>query len=117
MCTGNETSLYECQNAGIGVHNCNHDEDAGVRCQRKQLYVYLPSTFTLKYIQLHLSIFQLPFVKMVLSDFVMDKALRRVELRFALITGGVQFVMTYGQTMMVTLSAESLGSLQLVRDN
>ena len=33
MCTGNETKLYDCQNAGIGVHNCNHDEDAGVRCQ------------------------------------------------------------------------------------
>ena len=116
-CTGNETSLHECQNAGIGVHNCNHAEYAGIRCQRKQLYVYLPSAFTLQFIiQLHLSIFQLPFVKMVLSDFVMDKALRRVELRFALITGGAQFVMTYGQTVMVTLSAKSLDSLQLVHN-
>ena len=35
VCTGNETSLYECQNAGIGVHKCNHDDDAGVRCQIK----------------------------------------------------------------------------------
>ena len=35
VCTGNETRLYDCQNAGIGVHNCNHDEDAGVRCRRK----------------------------------------------------------------------------------
>ena len=33
VCTGNETSLHECQNAGIGVHKCNHDDDAGVRCQ------------------------------------------------------------------------------------
>ena len=33
VCTGSETKLYDCQNAGTGVHNCNHDEDAGVRCQ------------------------------------------------------------------------------------
>ena len=33
VCTGNETRLYDCQNSGIGVHNCNHDEDAGIRCQ------------------------------------------------------------------------------------
>ena len=43
---------------------------------------------------------------MVLSDFVVDESLLRVELRFALITGGAQFVMTYGQTGMVTLSAQ-----------
>ena len=53
---------------------------------------------------------------MVLSDFVVDKRLLRVELRFALITVGAQFVMTYGQTLMVTLSAKSLGSLQLVHN-
>ena len=32
VCTGNETRLYDCQNTGIGVHNCSHFEDAGVRC-------------------------------------------------------------------------------------
>ena len=32
VCTGNETRLYDCQNTGIGVHNCSHIEDAGVRC-------------------------------------------------------------------------------------
>ena len=32
MCTGNEIRLYDCQNTGIGVHNCSHIEDAGVRC-------------------------------------------------------------------------------------
>ena len=40
VCTGNETSLHECQNAGIGVHNCSHDEYAGVRCQRKQVCLF-----------------------------------------------------------------------------
>ena len=42
VCTGNETRLYDCQNTGIGVHNCSHFEDVGVRCQRKQLYIQFP---------------------------------------------------------------------------
>ena len=35
VCTGNEARLYDCQNTGIGVHNCSHIEAAGVRCQIK----------------------------------------------------------------------------------
>ena len=35
-CSGSETQLVDCSNSGIGVHNCAHSEDAGVRCQRKQ---------------------------------------------------------------------------------
>ena len=31
-CRGNETSLAECKNRGLGTHNCNHTEDAGVQC-------------------------------------------------------------------------------------
>eukprot|EP00057_Strongylocentrotus_purpuratus_P023515 XP_011677989.1 PREDICTED: deleted in malignant brain tumors 1 protein [Strongylocentrotus purpuratus] len=33
-CTGTETSLGDCDNAGFGVHNCFHFEDAGVRCSQ-----------------------------------------------------------------------------------
>ena len=46
MCTGNETRLYDCQNTGIGVHNCSHIEDVGVRCltECKQLCVCFSST-------------------------------------------------------------------------
>ena len=69
------------------------------------------------HVKIYFLIFQSLFVKMVLSDFVVDKPLLRVELRFALITVGAQFVMTYGQTVMVTLSAKSSDSLQLVCDN
>uniref|UniRef100_A0A672HCS7 Soluble scavenger receptor cysteine-rich domain-containing protein SSC5D n=1 Tax=Salarias fasciatus TaxID=181472 RepID=A0A672HCS7_SALFA len=32
-CTGRETKLSECRHQGIGVHNCGHQEDAGVVCE------------------------------------------------------------------------------------
>ena len=32
MCTGNETSLFDCPRNPIGQHNCFHSEDAGVTC-------------------------------------------------------------------------------------
>ena len=32
-CDGSETSLINCPtNSAIGIHNCGHSEDAGVRC-------------------------------------------------------------------------------------
>ena len=31
-CAGHETDLGNCQHAGVGQHNCNHNEDAGVVC-------------------------------------------------------------------------------------
>ena len=54
---------------------------------------------------------------MVLSGFVIDRAILKVELRFVLITGGAQFVITFGQTVMEMLSADSLDSLQVVCGN
>ena len=31
-CRGDEGSLFSCRHPGIGVYNCDHREDAGVRC-------------------------------------------------------------------------------------
>ena len=31
-CSGIESSLLDCANRGIGVHNCGHYDDAGVEC-------------------------------------------------------------------------------------
>ena len=32
QCSGNEQFLVNCTKTAIGVHNCEHVEDAGVRC-------------------------------------------------------------------------------------
>ena len=31
-CSGFESSLFSCRHDGVGEHNCDHSEDAGVRC-------------------------------------------------------------------------------------
>jgi deleted-in-malignant-brain-tumors protein 1 len=32
VCTGKELSLFKCSHNSINTHNCDHSEDAGVRC-------------------------------------------------------------------------------------
>ena len=31
-CLGTESNIFQCGNMGLGVHNCEHREDAGVSC-------------------------------------------------------------------------------------
>ena len=33
VCRGTESTLLQCNTNTIGQHNCNHSEDAGVRCE------------------------------------------------------------------------------------
>ncbi|PIK50758.1 putative deleted in malignant brain tumors 1 protein-like [Apostichopus japonicus] len=33
QCDGSEQNILSCANRGVGVHNCGHSEDAGVRCE------------------------------------------------------------------------------------
>ena len=40
-CTGDETSLLDCiASADIGNSDCDHSEDAGVRCKGRQVHKY-----------------------------------------------------------------------------
>ena len=34
-CYGSESRLIDCYHSGIGIHNCDHSDDASLRCQRK----------------------------------------------------------------------------------
>ncbi|ELK11859.1 Deleted in malignant brain tumors 1 protein [Pteropus alecto] len=36
QCQGNETTLGQCQHLGLSVHNCGHQEDAGVICSGRR---------------------------------------------------------------------------------
>ena len=51
-CTGSESKLGLCDHKGVGDHNCNHGEDAGVVCQSE--YMLITKYLILKVTQIEL---------------------------------------------------------------
>ena len=50
-CRGNETSLDDCPHSGVGNHNCDHDEDAGVICSQGVVDFYVVYLSPLSHIE------------------------------------------------------------------
>ena len=49
-CSGIESRLVFCPNNGVGKHNCDHTEEAGVICQSKtQLNLFIPLSMLVNY--------------------------------------------------------------------
>ena len=45
-CKGNETVIAQCNHAGWGVHNCGHNDDAGVVCRPAGTYTFCYDSFS-----------------------------------------------------------------------
>ena len=46
QCNGSESSLEDCPASELGVHDCYHSEDAGVKCQGRGDYMHKKNTDT-----------------------------------------------------------------------
>ena len=45
-CRGSESRLIDCVHSTVGIHNCDHGDDAGLRCQRKSYLICNCTTST-----------------------------------------------------------------------
>jgi len=55
VCSGQESTLFECIHNPVGDHNCDHSEDAGVRCDCKYQIV---KQFKWKHVLIIITFFQ-----------------------------------------------------------
>ena len=49
-CRGNEMRLIDCYHNPLGVHNCGHNADAGMRCRRKAPFTFQWYRFSIMFI-------------------------------------------------------------------
>ena len=47
ICTGEESSLFDCLHHGVGGGECNHNRDVGVVCERKKLQININKSYHL----------------------------------------------------------------------
>uniref|UniRef100_A0A4X2LK90 SRCR domain-containing protein n=1 Tax=Vombatus ursinus TaxID=29139 RepID=A0A4X2LK90_VOMUR len=57
-CVGNEASLEQCHHASWGIHNCKHQEDAGVICEGMYKVILLKTETSLFLLTLPFNIFE-----------------------------------------------------------
>ena len=58
QCSGTEMYLSDCPHVGWGIHNCQHSEDAGVRCNRLGTLYHIKHIYYIKLkscLSIHLS--------------------------------------------------------------
>ena len=58
ICTGEESTLFECGHNPLRENNCEHSEDAGVQCGGTYAYLFVYT----QYIHLHMCSFLLIFL-------------------------------------------------------
>ena len=57
ICSGTESDLLSCSHNGLGVHNCDHYEDAGVRCEGTFILIVYLTTIIMYYVSLYATLF------------------------------------------------------------
>ena len=53
VCNGSERTLQHCTANPIGIHDCDHSEDAGVRCGGIIFFLFLPYKEKEGYLHVH----------------------------------------------------------------
>ena len=114
-CTGSEASLLECSHAGINVHNCGHGEDASVTCEFDFCLdaCYYPQYNMILLVYIHtLHSMQVLHQGFLAPTYVspMVTGPQKVELRYGILTSGIQCVMIPGTLLMQLLCAGNLGT-------